>query len=357
MSSQDFSKFVSDRSYHRLFEPDAETVEIGFMIGHTIEKLSLEKQENGCFEGTLPYSGHPQFKGKKNIQVLVNGKKRISSRIPAFWRGNALSNYIDVPDPEWEDTMLKKVPHGSLSYELYWSDVLGDYQRCMVYTPAEYRHDLEKRYPVMYLFHGFGENETSWMFGAKVPQIMDNLIAEGKAEPFIVVTNDNMPKLPSDVTHGMDTFIDILLKDCIPFIDREFRTIADKWHRGCGGNSYGGMMTSVVGFCHPEVFSHLGIFSGGLRFKDLWTTYEENHHLDWLYDNAEEIEKAYKVLYRGHGTIEYNDIPDNLEDEAFCRENGIDKLPCYVRSYIQDGLHDWDTFGKEFADFARHAFR
>lgn len=395
MSEPVFQKFVNDRSYHitadvfgpqrpekiggtrsepvsaqtgafltpsgdvlfRLFEPDAQTVEIGFMIGHSLERFPLEKMGNGCFEGTLAYSDRPQLRGKKNIQVIVDGKKKLISRIPAFWRGNGLSNYMDVPDPQWEDAMLKKVPHGTLSYEIYWSDVLGDFQRCMVYTPAEYRHKPDRRYPVVYLFHGFGENETSWMFGAKVPQIMDNLIAEGKAEPFIVVTNDNMPKLPSDGTHGMDTFIDILLKDCIPYIDSEYRTIADKWHRGCGGNSYGGMMTSVVGFGHPELFSHLGIFSGGFRFKDIWTSYEENHHLDWLYDNAEEIGNTYKLLYRGHGTIEYDDIPDNREDEVFCRENKIDTLPCYVRSFIQDGLHDWDTFGKEFAEFAVHAFK
>lgn len=343
--------------FFRLYEPTAQRVEIGVMVGHSLEKFPLTKQENGCFEGEIPFTGRPQLKGKKNIQVLVDGVKTIHPRIPTIWRGNAPSNYVEVPDPQWEDILIKDVPHGSLSYELYRSTVLGDWQRCMVYTPAEYRHHPEKRYPVMYLFHGFGENETTWMFGGKVPQIMDNLIAGGEAVPFIVVTNDNMPKRPSDGAHGMDTFLSILLEDCIPFIDREFRTLPDKWHRGCGGNSYGGMMTSVAGFGHPEIFSHLGIFSGGFRFKDLWTSYEENHHLDWLYNNAEAVGKAYKLLYRGHGTVEYDDVPDNREDEVFCRENGIDSLPCYRRAFIPDGLHDWDTFGKEFSQFAREAFR
>ena len=340
-----------------LFEPKATTIEIVMQQGHTAETLALQKNSEGFFEGTWVNNGDPRFIGKRGLTVKIDGVACSYYRIPRYYRGNKLTNYVDFPDPEWDDYLIKDVPHGTLAFETYWSDTVGGWQRCMVYTPAEYRHNTDKKYPVMYLHHGWGENETSWMFAAKVPQIMDNLIAEGRAEPFIVVTNENMPKLPSDGSHGMDGYTSVLLNDCISFIEREYRCIPDKWHRGIGGNSYGGMMTSVIGFGHPEMFSHLGIFSGGFRFKDLWQTYEENHHLDWLYNNAEEIGKTYTIIYRGHGTGEYSDVPDNSDDEVFCRENGIDALPCYKRHFIKDGYHEWDTFGKEFAQFAQYAFK
>jgi enterochelin esterase family protein len=186
---------------------------------------------------------------------------------------------------------------------------------------------------------------------------MDNLIAEGRAVPFIVVTNENMPKLPSDGTHGMEGYESLLLNDCIPFIEGEYRVKKDKWSRAIAGNSYGCMVTSFVGFRHPERFGALGLLSGGIRCKDIWPAFEQNHHLDWLKGNAAAVGAAYRLIYRCHGTVELHDSPDHVQDDAFLKENGISDLPCYVREFFPGGRHEWDTFGKDFAGFAARAFK
>lgn len=339
-----------------LYEPKAATVEVEWSAGHDRERMALEKTPEGFFDGTVPFTGEAKMLGKRTFRLWIDGVETVHPRIPAIFRGHQMVNYVDIPDREWDDYLVKDVPHGALSYRIYWSKTTESWHRCMVYTPAEYAH-TDKRYPVLYLHHGWGENETTWMFGAKVPEIMDNLVAEGRAVPFIVVTNENMPKLPTDGTHGMDGYARLLLDDCIPFIEREYRVKTDKWSRAIGGNSYGCMVTSFLGFSHPELFGSLGLLSGGIRCKDIWPAYEQNHQLDWLKGNAEAVGEAYRLIYRSHGTVEYHDSPDHVEDDAFLKENGISALPCFVREFFPGGRHEWDTFGKDFAGFAHHVFR
>lgn len=340
----------------RLYEPAATEIELEWIAGHDREKMRLTKNDRGFFEGILPYTGDPKMIGKRTFKLRIDGVEVVHPRIPSIFRGHQMINYVDIPDRSWDDYRVKQVPHGALSYRIYWSETVRDWQRCMVYTPAEYEH-TDREYPVLYLHHGWGENETTWMFGAKVPQILDNLIAEGQAEPFLVVTNENMPRLPSDGTHGMDGYASVLLRDCIPFIEREYRVKRDKWNRAIAGNSYGCMITSFLGFGHPELFGNLGLLSGGLRCKDFWPSFEQNHHLDWLCGNAEAVGREYRLIYRSHGDVEYYDSPDHGQDDAFLREHGIDRLPCYVREFLPGGRHEWDTFGKDFAGFARRVFR
>lgn len=340
----------------RLYEPEAAEIELEWIAGHDRETMPLHKQQDGFFEGRLPYSGDPKMIGKRTFKLRIDGRELVHPRIPTIFRGHQTINYVDIPDPAWDDYLVKDVPHGALAYRLYWSETAGAWQRCMVYTPAEYAH-TDVQYPVLYLHHGWGENETTWMFAAKAPQIMDNLIAGGAAKPFLVVTNENMPKLASDGTHGMDGYRRVLLNDCIPFIESEYRVKRDKWSRAIGGNSYGCMITSFIGFAHPELFGSLGLFSGGIRCKDFWPTYEQNHQLDWLTHSPEEVGRAYRLIYRGHGTVEYHDSPDHVQDDAFLAEHGISGLPCFVREFFPGGRHEWDTFGRDFAGFARHAFQ
>lgn len=339
----------------RLYEPEAPQIEIEWIAGHDREIMALIKRGDGFFEGVLPYTGNPKLTGKRTFILRIDGQTVVHPRIPAIFRGHQMVNYVEIPDLSWRDCLVRNVPHGALAYRLYWSETVQDWQRCMVYTPAEYDHS-QKEYPVLYLHHGWGENETTWMFGAKVPLIMDNLIAEGRAVPFIVVTNENLPKLPSDGTHGMAGYSQVLLRDCIPFIEKEYRVKTDKWSRAIGGNSYGCMITSFIGFTHPELFGNLGLFSGGIRCKDFWPAYEQNHQLDWLCRHAVDVGNAYRLIYRAHGTVEYHDSPDHVQDDAFLEEHGISQLPCFVREFFPDGRHEWDTFGKDFAGFARYAF-
>ncbi len=359
--------FLQDNGdiFFRLFYPEAKQVVIFF--GHPKSELDIElqKKENGLFEGTFSYpENDPKFIGKRNINVVVDGKAQISNRIPAFFRRSGACNYIDIPDPDWDDYLIKDVPHGSVSYDLFWSETFNEWRRCMVYTPAEYRHNTEKKYPVLYLHHGGGENETTWMFGGKANFIMDNLIAEGRAVPFIIVCCSVTPVFTTDAEKRTDEFRDgmektcrMLINDCIPYIESEYRVIADKWHRATGGLSYGCMVTSYTGFGHPEVFGNLGLISGGLRCRDFAPVLSDNHHIDWLKGGADKVAEVYKLIYRSHGTVEFHDFNDHPEDEEFLKNNGILDLPLFVREWFEGGYHEWDTFGKGLAGFASHLFK
>lgn len=349
--------------FFNLFYPDAKEVKITFGRPPKYAELKLEKDENGFFTGIYPYPEDISMRGTIRINVVVDGLAIIDSRIPLLG-AQKLSNYINIPDPEWTDPLIKDVPHGTVSYEIFWSEVAGGWRRCMVYTPAEYRHNPEKKYPVIYLHHGGGENETSWMFAGKAPQIMDNLIAEGTAVPMIIVCNYVSPTFSADGTKhteefksGMEEFCQLLLKDCIPYIEKEYRVISDKWHRATAGLSYGCMVTSYTGFGHPEVFGNLGLISGGLRCRDYAPVLSDNHHIDWLINGKEKVSEEYKVIYRSHGTEEFYDFLDHQEDEDFLEANGISSLPLFHREWFEGGCHQWDTFGKGLAGFVKYLFK
>lgn len=347
----------------RLYYPGVSEVRLEIGRSPRPAELRLERTADGFFEGVYPFPDDPSYRGRREMDIFADGIRVLDPRIPTI-PGDRMKNCIDIPDPDWDDYLLKDVPHGTVSYELYRSEVYGETRRCMVYTPAEYRAHPEKRYGVVYLHHGGYGNEAQWFFAGKAPLILDNLFAEGRAEPFLVVANNNSPRFTADPTQrteeyrrGMEDFCQCLLRDCIPFIEREYRVVPDKWHRCTAGLSYGCMVTSYTGFGHPEAFGNLGLISGGLRCKDFAPALADNHHIDWLRGGSARAAEEYRLIYRSHGTVEYHDSGDHAEDEAFLRENGILDLPNLVREWFPGGLHQWDTFGKGLAGLACHLFR
>lgn len=350
----------------RFHYPAAEKVSIEVRSGRHNSEIALVKDSEGFFTGSLPYTGDPNWVGFREVKVKVDGVETVSPRLPMLSTAMGLGSFVFIPDTGWDDYLIKKVPHGTLAYEIYWSEVLQDWQRCMVYTPAEYHKNPEKKYPVLYIHHPGNGNETSWMFPGKVPFIMDNLLAQGEAVPFIVVANECSAKVPADGRFGMDTYIRILLEDCIPFIEDKYRAQPDKWNRASAGASWGGMLSSRLVFSRPDVFASIGMLSSGLRCVDTHPVLADNHYLDWMRGNAEEVGRQYKLIFRSHGEIEYtgrpgvpgeNGNPTLLEDEVFLAENGIDKLPCYSRVVFPGYKHMWETFSRGFSLFARQLFR
>lgn len=343
--------------FFNLFAPAAKTVEIKFtsyLYWLENRTLLLAKTENGFFQGLLPY--HPAETGPRNLQVVIDGVPTLHSQLPVYFRCNTLSNYVEIPDPSCPEVLIQHVPHGSVSAELYWSTTMNSWQRCIVYTPAEYRH-TDKKYPVLYLCHGAGENETSWTYAGKLPNIMDNLIASGACEPFLVVMNNGMVRLPEDGGKQYNGFSGMLLNDCIPFIEKEFRVKIDEWSRAIAGESMGGMETSFIGFAHPELFGYIGFLSGVIRCHDFWPSFAENPQLQWLINGAEKVAENFRIFYRSWGDVEWARNPWARGDEEFLAENGIDQLPCYHYNRYPDGEHEWGTFRKDFRDFAKLIFK
>jgi enterochelin esterase family protein len=182
------------------------------------------------------------------------------------------------------------VPHGQLREVLYFAKSTNSVRRCFVYTPPDYDKDPNTRYPVLYLQHGMGEDETGWGNQGRANLIMDNLIADGMAKPFIIVmengggiggprrggsptnsaatgaTNGAPAREPGGFggrSFNFSAFERVLIDDLIPFIDANYRTIPDQPHRAMAGLSMGGMQTHTITLAHLDVFSHIGMFSGG----------------------------------------------------------------------------------------------
>ena len=236
-------------------------------------------------------------------------------RIPAHCSSTAPAaggSGIEVPAHDADFYALKNVPHGNLQGVLLYSKTANAVTHCFVYTPPDYATNKTKRYPVLYLQHGAGEDENGWGAQGHAGLIMDNLIAAGKAKPFIIVIANSysVPSpgrgaapggAPAAVMGGVAAigapgrgpapagapgaaapagaagrggpgggrgmsfgpFENYLVGDLIPYIDANFRTIADQSHRAMAGLSMGGMQTKSITLEHLDTFAYIGIFSGG----------------------------------------------------------------------------------------------
>ena len=191
--------------------------------------------------------------------------RTFNPRVPFGYGCGTFYNVCDTADPDNDFYLLKDVPHGSVHMDLYPSAISGGRVRnCWVYVPPRYAQNPDKRYPVWYLHHGGGENETGWVWQGKVNLILDNLIAEGKCEEMIVVMNSFEAFKPTDDEHVFEnvSYSDVLVQECIPYIDGKYRTIADADHRAIAGLSMGVVYSYTTAFRYPDVFRWIGCFSG-----------------------------------------------------------------------------------------------
>ena len=224
----------------------------------------------------------------------------------------------------------------------------------MVYTPAEYETNLSKRYPVLYLQHGMGEDETGWSKQGMMQHIMDNLIAEGKAEPMIVVMESGDVKKPfvarpgknvdEERSHYGASFYDVIIKDLIPMVDKTFRTYTDREHRAMAGLSWGGCQTFNTVLPHMDKFSALGTFSGALFGVDVKTCF------NGVFADAEKYNKNIHYMFMGCGSEE------NFGTEKMAQQ--LKELGIKLDVYVSPGTHhEWLTWRRCFKEFVPHLFK
>ena len=173
---------------------------------------------------------------------------------------------IEIPAHDRDFYALKNVPHGNVQQILFHSPSTSAERRAFVYTPAEYSKNPNKKYPVLYLQHGWGEDETAWSNQGHANLIMDNLIAEGKCKPFIIVMTYGMTnELKWGHMNEFDwtKFQKVLMDELVPYVDSHFRTLANRDNRAMAGLSMGGMETRMATLARPQVFGYWGLFSGG----------------------------------------------------------------------------------------------
>jgi len=315
-------------------------------------EIELADRGDGVWEALFPF----QFAGPKATEWRVDGTYVLHPYAPIYYSYSHPVNYVDIPDVEMDYVLIKDVPHGTVSHEYFWSKATENFESCVVYTPPGYETGTEK-YPILYLQHGAGEGETSWIWNGKANFILDNLIAEGKCKPFIVVMNNGMIRGKNEQPMSMrsNTFAEMLLNDCKPFIEAKYRVIGDKWNRAMAGLSMGSMQTSAIGMTHPELFGYLGLFSGFMRTMGGDESLEAQPHLKCLQD-IEKFRADFKVFFRGMG--EGDGFWDTFaQDDAICERFGAD--PAHLDTHIRKtypGVHDWNVWRRCIHDFAQLIF-
>ena len=241
----------------RIVAPDAQSVSVSFRDSST-----FTKGEDGAWVGYT----RPLDEGFHYYTITIDGAEVPDPNSKYYFGAMRWGSGVEVPAKDQDFYAVKQVPHGQLREVLFFSQSTDTTRRAFVYTPPGYDENLERRYPVLYLQHGWGENEFSWGAQGHASLIMDNLIAEEKARPFIIVMTYGMTNeiqfgglRDFDISH----FETVLVDELIPYIDANFRTLSDQSHRAMAGLSMGGMETKMITLRNLDMFSHIGLFSGG----------------------------------------------------------------------------------------------
>lgn len=249
----------------RVKAPDAQAVRATLGLGGQ-GGTPLHKAEDGFWVGTT--SG-PLDEGFHYYHLEVDGGIFNDPGTLNFFGSRRWESGVEVPAHDAEFYAVRNVPHGQVRQVLFPSPSTGMHRRAFVYTPPGYDRDSSGRYPVLYLQHGWGEDETAWANQGHANLIMDNLLADGKARPFIIVmtygmTNVIQPGAPGGLAaFDIGPFQTVLLDELIPYIDGQFRTLADADHRAMAGLSMGGFETKLITTANVGTFGWVGLFSGG----------------------------------------------------------------------------------------------
>lgn len=330
-----------------VYEPDAKTVEVAGLQGSTWgdKRHVLEDVGDGWFSLTL-YDMPPGF---QYLNYYIDGVEMLYKRAPFCYGFLGAMNFVDVPDPELDFYDYKDVPHGAVRHEYYYSSYTGKVRNCWVYTPPSYDESPDKHYPVWYVQHGGGENETGWFWEGRLNFILDNLIAEGKCKEMIVVTNagyafspdsDEEDFLPGDLG-------EVLRKDCIPFIEKRFRAIPEKCARAMSGLSMGSFQTQWECYNHPETFDYVGVFSGACLDNRFKNPYETSGFL--TAENAQKLNSEHKLLFFARGMEEGGEML--YEEYEELKKRGIE-----AEIYTCPGVHEWQVWRKTAREFAQKLF-
>jgi len=310
-------------------------------------KYDLVKDTSGVWTG----ESAPQDEGFHYYQLWVDGAAVPDPSSLYFYGAMRWGSGIEIPAHDQEIYELKNVPHGQIREILFPSKSTNTSRRAFVYTPPEYEKDLNKRYPVLYLQHGWGENEYGWPNQGKVNLIMDNLIAAGKAKPFIIVMTYGMTnevKIGGLQNFDIQPFQTVLVDELIPYIDKTFRTIKDQPNRAMAGLSMGGFETRLITLKNLDTFSHIGLFSGGsISPDDVKNTpgFKEKVKLVFVSFGGREIENMKKGGMRLGG--------DPKENTDAISKDGIN-----AHFYVSPNTaHEWQSWRRSLHEFAQLVFK
>jgi enterochelin esterase-like enzyme len=349
----------------RVKAPDAAKVRVNFWSG---PKADMVKQADGFWAFTTP----PLAPGLHYYVFVIDGADVADPGSSAYFGGNRWASAVEVPEAGSTYYSIQDVPHGQVREVWYFSKVTGSWRHALVYTPPHYDTQVKVRYPVLYLQHGGGEDETGWTRQGRANVILDNLIAEGKGKPMIIVMAHGYarragqpepdlagrslgsPEARRVLQEMTAAFEDDVTQALIPYVDSTFRTLADREHRAMAGLSMGGMQTFQVTLNHLDLFSYIGGFSGaagplmlGDQKLDVKAAY------NGAFAEPAAFAKRVRLLWLGVGTDEPERMRTGIRDlHASLTEAGIPHV--YFESPGTD--HEWQTWRRDLKDFVPRLF-
>lgn len=308
--------------------------------------FEMVKGEEGVWTVTTP----PAIPGLHSYFIVVDSAY-VNDTTTKSYGGKMQTCGVEVPEPGVDFYDIKEVPHGQVRMQWYYSDVTNAWRRAYVYVPPDYDDNTEHRYPVFILRHGGGEDETSWVEQGRANFIMDNLIAEGKAKPMIVVMDWGQAPIPNQPVHIPDTppppeISAVTIKELIPMVDAKFRTIPDREHRAMAGLSMGSVQTMYIGLNNLDTFSYLGIFSRRPMSE------KEFSNFDPIFADDESFNQKMKLFWWGAGTAEEGIYEATQKNLAELARKGIRS----VFTEFPGTSHEWQTWRKSLYDFAPRLF-
>jgi enterochelin esterase family protein len=349
----------------RFKAPDASKVRVNFWSG---PKADMEKQPDGFWTFMTP----PMAPGLHYYTMVVDGAEVSDPASTAYFGGSKWASAVEVPEAGADYYLPKDVPHGQVRQIWYRSSVTETWRDAFVYLPPDY-NTSKSRYPVLYLQHGGGEDETGWVRQGKANFILDNLIAAGSTKPMIVVMANGYatragyvvpdltgkqfgsPEFVKVMQERMGAFEDDMTQVLIPFIDKTFRTIPDREHRAMAGLSMGGMQTFQVTFNHLDLFSYIGGFSGASNpFLPGNNKFDTKTAYNGAMADSVAFAKRVHLLWIGVGTNE----PDRMKSGLESLHGALDEGGVKHIFYESPGTdHEWQTWRRDLKDFAPRLFQ
>jgi enterochelin esterase-like enzyme len=359
--------YADHRVSFRVAAPDAQKVQVRLGGPH-----DMTRGADGLWTVTLP----PQVIGFHYYTIAVDGAVVADPATRTFFGSGWDNSAVEIPDPDGDYYSVKDVPHGEVRYRSYYSKVTGKWRRAHVYTPPDYDSSSRKQYPVLYLLHGWGENEQGWDAQGHVDFIMDNLIAEKKARPMIIVMDNlNAVKPGADASlyagrgvisrptladaaavnggrpgfppNWNATFTEMMLTDLIPMVERSYRVLPGRENRAMAGLSMGGMQSFLTVLPNLDKFAYLGGFSGNSGGGAAFDPKTSN---GGVFGDAAAFNKKMKVLFLGIGSVEG---PNTKNFSEQLNKAGIHNV--YFES--PGTAHEWLTWRRCLADFAPRLFK
>ncbi len=318
----------------RVLAPEATSVSCTFR-----DSSEFIKDDQGYWTGFT----RPLDEGFHYYMLKIDGAEVPDPNSKYYFGAMRWGSGVEVPAKDQDFYAVKNVPHGQLREVLFYSPSTETTRRAFVYTPPGYDQNTEQRYPVLYLQHGWGENEYGWGAQGHAGLIMDNLIAEGKTKPFIIVmtygmTNDvRMGGLANfDISH----FEKVLVHELIPFIDSNFRTLTDQPNRAMAGLSMGSMETKAITLRNLDKFSHIGLFSGATITPD-------------DVNNTEGFKEKVKLVFVSYGSKEVGGDRPRRGGDPEANTKAIKELGVNSHYYLSpDTAHEWQSWRRSLREFA-----